>query len=269
MNLSKNEINKLIEKLRQKYSDYGKKAGERWFDRQAFEQRLAMALKNNMNLEGFILAEISSFEKLREKYEKKKSEGSFSEKADRIIEEHAAKIKKYPEIVFHPLAGLEMSHLYGAMHEMIYSYFAVLWIVVTGSELRNRLQGIEERLNFLAMPRGNSPSKRIEDHVLSLKRPDREEIDVEKDKNDYLKECGFTLHDIVSFCDSLIEMRNPEWEMPLRLDKMYLEDNRKKKIASLFHNLTGYGAILAVRDYGAGVIEDFRLHAFIRKQPGS
>ncbi len=265
MALTENESNLLIEKLRKKYADYGKKGGGRWFDREAFEQRLAMAVKNRMNLEGFILAEISNFEKIREKFEKKRSAGTFSEKADRIIEEHAARIKKYPEISFHPLAGMEITRLYGATHEMIFSYIAVLWFVVKESESRNRLQEMEEQLHFLAMPRGSNPAKRIERHLLLLKRSEKNEIEVERDRNEYLKECGFILHEIIDFCDSLVEARNPDWENPLRLDKMFVEENRKKRITALFQNLTGYGAIFRVREYGAEIIDDFRLHAFQKK----
>ena len=31
------------------------------------------------------------------------------------------------------------------------------------------------------------------------------------------------------------------------------------------HGLTGYGAVMKVRDYAAGIIEDFRLTAFRRQ----
>src|SRR4030067_2189819 len=111
MAMSDAEINKLILKLRNKYSEYSKK-NPAWFNREAFEERLTMAFQNKMNMEGFILAEISNFEKIKSKYEKKKSEKPFADQVERIIGEHLARMKKYPEIRFHPKAGVEISHFY-------------------------------------------------------------------------------------------------------------------------------------------------------------
>ena len=95
MAMSDDEIDRLIEKLKQKYADYSAK-NPTWFNYDAFRDRLLVAVKNRMNREAFILAEIANFEKTREKYEKKKSQKSFSEQVDRIIDEQTARIKKYP-----------------------------------------------------------------------------------------------------------------------------------------------------------------------------
>lgn len=72
MSLSTEEIDKLIVKLRKRYDEYSKKHSATWFNRNLFEERLRMAKENRMNLEGFILAEISNFEKVRERFEKKR-----------------------------------------------------------------------------------------------------------------------------------------------------------------------------------------------------
>ena len=63
----------------------------------------------------------------------------------------------------------------------------------------------------------------------------------------------------------MIDARNPEWENPLRMNKLFLDDSRKNAVTDLFTGLTGYGAIMKVRDYAAGIIEDFRLTAFRRQ----
>ena len=265
MAMTDGEIKQLIEKLKQRYSEYSKK-NPTWFNVDAFDERLLMAIKNRMNMEAFILAEIANFEKIKEKYDKKKSEKSFAEQVDRIIDEITARIKKYPEMKFHPKAGLEISHFYGALSEFEQYYFAVLFVLINDKSLKERLIVFEDALNILAAPRGKLPAKKIEDHLLKLRRRGAPEIEIERDKNEYLKESAFLLHEIIDFCDGLIEARNAEWENPLRLNKLFIEDKRKKRISTLFAGLTGYGAIMKVRDYAACIIEDFRLSAFRKQQ---
>ncbi|OHD64345.1 MAG: hypothetical protein A2176_01790 [Spirochaetes bacterium RBG_13_51_14] len=264
MEMSDGEIHQLIEKLKQKYFKYSKK-NPTWFNYDAFQERLLIALKNRMNMEAFVLAEIANFEKVREKYEKKKSEKSFTEQVDRIIEEQTARIKKYPEARFHPKAGLEIAHFYGALSDFALHYFAVLFVVVEDKSLKDNLIALEEKLIVLAVPRGKLPARRIEDHALKIRRT-MSEIDIERDKNEYLKESAFVLHEIIDFCDGLVEARNAAWENPLRMNRLFVEDQRKKSISALFTGLTGYGAIMMVRDRAAAIIEDFRLGAF-RKRP--
>jgi len=48
------------------------------------------------------------------------------------------------------------------------------------------------------------------------------------------------------------------------MDKLFLEDSRRKRVVDIFTGVTAYGAILAVRGYVSGIIDDFRLRA-IRK----
>jgi hypothetical protein len=264
MAMTDSEIIRLVEKLRQRYSEYSKK-NPTWFNTGAFEERLRMARVNDMNMEAFILAEIANFEKVKEKYEKKKSEKSFSEQVDTIIDEMTARIKKYPEIPFHPKAGLEIRHFYGALSDFTLHYFAGLFMVVEDSAQKDVLIAIEGALNMLAGPRGTLPAKRIEDHLLKLRRRGAPEVEIERDKNEYLKESAFLLHEIMDLCDSLIESRTPGFETPVRMNKLFMDDKRKKRISAVFAGLTGYGVILKVRDYAGQIIEDFRLTAF-RKQ---
>lgn len=261
MPLSQKEIDGLVLKLRERYREYAEKFNPTWFNRDAFEERLSMAKRNRMNMEGFILAEISNFEKVREKYEKKRSQKSFSEEVDRIIEENIARIRKYPEIQFHPRAGVEITHFYGALQDLIFVYIPIFRVVLNDSTHRRIIDGIEERLEFLALPRGNLPSRRIETHALVLDRKGTPEIEIERDRNEYLKAGAFILHELADFTEGLLENRNPDWELPLRLDKLFLEESRRKRVVNVFSGTTGYGAILRVSEYAGCVIDDFRLRA--------
>ncbi len=262
MPLSDSEIKVLIEKLRAKYADFAKKYSPKWFDINAFEDRLSMAMRNRMNLEGFILAEITNFEKVREKYDKKKSQKPFSAQVDRIIEENTARIKKYPERKFHPRAGLEIAHFYGAGSDLAQYFFPIIPYILKEEPYRSRAARVEEKLDFLFTPRGKKHPKRIEDHALVLDRRGVTELEVEKDRNDYLKEAAFALHELIDMLDALLQVKNADWELPLKFDRPYFEGDKKKKILDNFSRHTSYGAVLKVREAAASIIEDFRMSAF-------
>jgi len=264
MSLKKEEIDELVKKLREKYREYSEKHNRTWFDLDAFDQRLGMAIRSRMNLEGFILAEISNFEKLKERYEKKKKEkeNSFSKEVSRIIEENTARIKKYPAIMFHSRCDLEISHFYGALSHLTLDLLPVFWLLSSDGFIKTRVNSLEEKLSVLSMPRGDKHPVRIADHMLILNRAGVKEIEVEKDRNDYLKEGAFLLHEIIEFCDELVEMKNDEWNYPIQFRKLFIEEERRKRIFDNFRDMTGFGAILKVREYVSSVIEDFRLGAF-------
>lgn len=266
MALNKDEVNDLIAKLRGRYREYSDRYSQKWFDVKAFDERLSMAIKNRMNLEGFILAEISNFEKLKERYDKKKKlkEKSFSKEVDQIIEENLARIKKYPAIVFHPRCGLEIAHFYGALTFFSVELFPIVRIVISDSRLKNTVNSLEDRLLFLAEPRGNIHPRRIADHILLLNRHGVKDIEIEKDTNEYLKEGAFLLHDIIDFCDGIIDSGRDEWNYPLTFEKLFIEEERKKAVIEHFSDLTGYGAIFKLKEHVTEIIKDFRL-GFFRK----
>ncbi len=266
MGLSKFEVDKLIEKLRNDYRDYSARYNPKWFNLRAYEERFLMAIENKMNLEGFVLAEIENFEKIKEKFESrrivKEPVKKFSEKVDSIIEENLSRIKKYPFMPLHESAGVEISHFYGAIKDFTIHYYSVLWIISTEQRQKMALDRFDGKLNDLALPRGDHPPKRLQDHINIISRPYSKEIDVEKDKNEYLKESAFILHDIIEYCDQLLAKRDSSMELPLNFEKLYVEDNKRVKIIENFSELTVINAIQKVKAYALGIIEAFRLKAF-------
>jgi len=264
MPLNRDEVNELINKLRERYKEFSQKHSPKWFDIHAFDERLSAALRNRMNMEAFILAEISNFEKLKARYDDKKKikETTFSKEVDKILEENLSRIKKYPQIVFHSRCGIEISHLYGALSFLSLELFPILRVVISDSRLKNGVNALEDRLLFLAEPRGNLHARRIADHILLLNRQGIKDIEIEKDSNDYLKESAFLLHDIIDFCDGIINSGRDEWNYPVTFQKLFIDEDRKKRVVDLFQDLTGYGAVLKIREYASELIEDFRLTAF-------
>jgi hypothetical protein len=266
MDLSSKEIDNLIIKLRGQYIEYGEKVSKKMFDSDSYETRLKLAINNKMNLESFILAEIATFEKLKEKYEKKKKakekSTTFSQKIDTMIEENNARIVKYTPSDFSPLGNIELKHFYGALNRFCYEYFTIMWIVTSNMRFKETISAYDHKLTFFGDYNPPKMSKRIEDHILIINRPYIEEIDIERDRNNFLKEAAFLLHDIFDFCYKVIDYKESNLEMPIQFDKLFNEGERRKKIIDTFHNLTGYGAVLKVQEKAGEIIEDFRLGAF-------
>jgi hypothetical protein len=271
MGLSSKEIDQLIKKLRERYRESAAEYKSRVFNLEAFEDRYKTALIKRMNLEGFILAEIANYEKIKEKCEEERHPkepeiSEFSKQVNQIIEGNTAKIAKYLNIQFHPHAGPEISRLYGALSDFAQSYFSILWTIIADYENKEKLHAIEQRISEFAVMKSKKHPKRIEDHILVLARNNVSELEIEKHKNNYLKESAFLLYDIIEFMELLITVRSRDWENPLKFDKLFVEAENRKKIMSVFSGMTPYGAILAIKERAEEILKDFRLESFRRKQ---
>lgn len=264
MKLSSSETDTLIRKLREKYDECAAKYSKKWFDRSPFEERFKYALVNRMDLNAFILAEIAAFEQLREKYDKAKNRHSFSEKIDKIIEAQIENIRKYKKLKFHENADLETPYMAGALAEFASSYFPVLWIVVPQGPHRDALLCHDRTLDSVGAVSGSRLPQKLEDYALFLSRKDTSELDNEKAKNAYLKETAFFLHECADFCDDVIALRLPDFDLPIQFSKTHISQQQKGELVRLFGDKTGYGALICVRDRAIEIIEDFRLRAFKR-----
>jgi len=265
MPISNKEISDLLSKLREKYYEHSQ-INSVWFNVDAFEDRYQMALKKRMNLEGFLLAEIANFEKIKEGYDKKVSENenkhSFSKKIDSIMEENFGRVKKYPKIEFHFSAGLEIMHFYGALSQFVLYYLPVFRIIDLDDQQKREVENFENTFEFLALPGNGRESKRIEDHKLILSRTGVRPIDIESDNNNYLKDGGVFLNELSLYFEELLELKVEDWEMPLNFSKFFIEGSRKKEILNIYSGCTSYGAILIMKSYIDEVVADFRLSAF-------
>jgi hypothetical protein len=157
---------------------------------------------------------------------------------------------------------MEITYMYGAISFLLSYIFPITRILVEDVGIRKNIIALEDRLIFLAEVRGDIYSKRINDHILLLNRQGVRAIEIEKDSNDYLKDSSFLLHDIIDFCDAMLNLKYEEWNYPITFQKLFIEEERKKGVVDQFRNLTGYGAIIKIKEYSSDVIEDFRLKAF-------
>jgi hypothetical protein len=271
MGLSDKEIDGLINKVRIRYKEAYTEYKSRLFNIEAFEDRLQTALRKRMNMEAFILAEITNFEQLKQRIEeernpKKIEESAFSKQVNQIFEENTARINKYKEIQFHPQADIEITHLYGALSEFMQYHFSILWIILNDYQYKEKVHTLDLRFSDFAVSKSKRHPKRIEDHITVLTRKNVKEIEIERDKNNFLKESAFLLHEVIDFMDDLIEIRDKEWDNPLKFDKLNIDSVAKKKILSIFSGTTPYGAILKIREHAEEILKDFRLESF-RKSP--
>ena len=271
MGLTEKEIDLLIKKVREKYKTAYNEYNSRLFNAEAFEDRFQTALRKRMNLEAFILAEITNFEQLKQKAEeerhpKQPEENTFSRQVNRIFEENTARIKKYQEIRFHPDADIEITHLYGALTEFIKYYFSILWIILNDYQFKDKVHSLDHRFSEFAVSKSRKHPKRIEDHITILTRKGVKEIEIERDRNIFLKEAAFLLHEVIDFMDDIIEIREKEWDNPLKFDKLNIDMEAKKKMLSIFSGTTPYGAILRIRERAEEILKDFRLETFKKIQ---
>ncbi|MDA3900741.1 MAG: hypothetical protein PF637_09520 [Spirochaetes bacterium] len=262
MKLSEQETAQLLERLRNRYDEYSKKYNPAWFNRNTFEDRVTFAYENRMDMSAFILAEVANFEKMKEKYEKQKERSSFANKVDKIIEEQMERISKYPRMEFHPRAGIEISHMYGALYHLADRLYPVLWLIVDDTSSREKLQQLESELFHFAQPTLSRLPRFTEDYALLLARPNLSELEVEKGKNNYLKEAAFLLFHIAAFCDYLIKNPGSLFEHPVSFSRGYESAEKKKKLSEEFSSLTGFGAVFKIKHYCEDLVADFRLTAF-------
>jgi len=129
--LTRDEIDTAVDKIREEYQDYIIRYTKPLSVISGFEERYLQALRNKMDMETFLHAEISAVRQLssqeaenrRQKEEKirnaprKKKRAQKIGFADRVLKELEEKVKKYPSVDFHPSAPEELKRLCGVIGE--------------------------------------------------------------------------------------------------------------------------------------------------------
>ena len=240
------EIGRAVDKLKGLYSKYAGLYSARLFNLKGFEKRYREALENKINLNSFLHAEILAFEELKRRVEQKieektspppSTERTYSDIADRIIEENLDRIRKYRAIDFHPDAEEEAARLLGAATDFYYDAWHKATVILKRLGIRETadfVEKLEADFSYYIVPVRGQYSRAVDDYmlVLSRKRPK----DNERAAVNFIKYGGILLNNCMRlFNDGLNFMQG------------------KKEYDDQVRELSGYRESLTV------VIEDFRL----------
>lgn len=167
------DIDAVVKKLKSLYGRYAEQYGPKLFNLRGFEDRYRDALINKLNLNAFLHAEITVFEVLKKKVENNGNSGqsqSYSEIADKIIEENLERVRKYRCIDFHPEAEEETKYLMGAVTDFYYEVWDKVAGLLKPLGFSDFLQKLENDFSYYVVPTRGSYSRAIEDYMLVLSR---------------------------------------------------------------------------------------------------
>ncbi len=189
------DVDAAVRKLKSLYSEYAEKYGEKQFNLRGFEDRYRDALVQKLNLAAFLHAEITVFEELKKRVEKgpeEKTGPTYSDIADRIIEENLERIRRYRLIDFHPDAEEETKHLLGAVTDFYYDVWGKASAILKPLGFAEASGKLENDFSYFVVPIRSTYSRAVDDYlfILSKKTPK----DSEKASVNFLKYGGILLN---------------------------------------------------------------------------
>jgi hypothetical protein len=169
------DIDRAIKKLKSLYRTYAETYGEKTFNYRGFESRYREALLKKIDLPVFINAEISVFEELRHRVEINDTSGeaSYSDVADRIIEENLEKIQGYRKIDFHPDAEEEAKYLLGSVTDFYYGTWNEVQRLLRDlgvKAISDTLFELENDFTYFVVPVRGLYSRAVDDYMRVLGR---------------------------------------------------------------------------------------------------
>jgi hypothetical protein len=115
--ISPKEIDEYNRKIQEKYSQYTKEFGEKFFDIKNYKNRYITALKNKINLESFFKAELNIIEDIKNKAllrrQQEQNQVLLNKKMESMAEMISLQIEKYPEADLGERANIEIKKLIG------------------------------------------------------------------------------------------------------------------------------------------------------------
>ena len=253
--LSREEIAKVLEKLRSEYSELGKQ-NPKAFNLPAFEERYYQSLKARGSTTRFLLEELNFLETLKQKHSLilEKKNAARGETLDKIISLQEQALQKYEKIDFHPVAKPESRYFYGAMVNFHDTAIPLLEDTFRGTyeigELKENLIAIE-RIGFT---KRGIPSARIGQHIKLLLDANGSQSLIEKESQGLLKEGCFALKKLH---DSLSRYRDENLFSKDRVIK--LDETSFAKAALQYNDQTTAQAIQDIIEKCSEIITDFRM----------
>ena len=250
--LTPNEISRAVEKIRRRYDEYIYKYFKPRTIKNAFEDRYIEAIKASTDISNFLMAEISAVEELIRREEERVGSGqaeepapeSVTERVERMVEENLARMRKYPEVPFHPVASEELRRLLGAMCRLEEKHWEVLTTCLRNTAYyRSSLTmlNLEGKLRHLAARGSDGVPSGLSRYLYHANRFPRDYLAIDRQEKEYILESAFLLHDLGEILER-VETNYPQLE----------EGSRS--------------GLREIQAFIQGIIRDFRLKEFKRKQ---
>ena len=250
--LTPGEISDVIEKIRKRYDEYIYKYFKPKILKGAFEDRYLDALRNNLDISSFLLAEISVIEELIRNEEERVAavpvEPAQKEEkktlADKVLEENRKKIEKYEDVFIHQDAREEIRKLLGALNELDVKYWGGLATILRNTPYSMNsitMINMEAQLRYLGNVTSEGVPQRLERYLAMLKAFPRDYHALDREEKEYILEVSFFLHDLLD----LLVMVAEGYEEKKNFNKNDLDEIIK---------------------YISGIIVDFRLKDLKRKK---
>jgi hypothetical protein len=193
------DVDRVVKKLKDLYRRYSEQYDPKLFNLRGFEERYRKALRNKLNLNAFLHAEITVFEELKKKVEVKLSpqqkKPTYSEIADKIIEKNLEKIKKYRQIDFYPDAEEETKYLLGCVTDFYNKFWGNIHKLLKITRLKritDFLNKLENDFSYYVVPMRGLYSRAVDDYTLILSR--KNPRDSEKASVNFIKYGGILLN---------------------------------------------------------------------------
>jgi hypothetical protein len=250
--LTPQEISRAVEKIRQRYDQYIYKFFKPKTLKDAFEDRYIAALKSGTDVSMFLMAEISAVEELLRREEERlvsdqpaePAKESIAEKVDRIVIEQQERIRKYPEVPFHPVASEELRRLLGALGVLEDKHWESLGRVLQNTTYYRSsltMTQLEGKLRDLASRASGGAPPALSRYLYHANRFPRNYLAIDREEKEYILESAFFLHELN---DILVRV----------------SENYPQMAPAAREGLHG------VRDYVQGIIRDFRLKELKRRK---
>lgn len=250
--LTPHEISRAVEKIRRRYDEYVYKYFKPRTIKNAFEDRYIEAIKASTDISNFLMAEISAVEELIRREEERVGSGqaeepapeSVTERVERMVEENLARMRKYPEVPFHPVASEELRRLLGAMCRLEEKHWEVMTTCLRNTAYyRSSLTmlNLEGKLRHLAARGSDGVPSGLSRYLYHANRFPRDYLAIDRQEKEYILESAFLLHDLGEILE--------------RVDANYpqLEEGSRSGLRE-------------IQAFIQGIIRDFRLKEFKRKQ---
>lgn len=211
--LNKGEIQRVVDKIRKKYDEYTIRFLKSPKLKYAFEHRYVDVLKKGLDIANFLSAEISVIDELiKKEISKLKISADKMEKqsaqmkedkdfADKILEEHKARIAKYKRIEFHKDAKNEICRLLGALNELYITYMPLMQDLAKNTSNRNLrstdIMEMESRLRVMGGLDADNVSSRLSRYYALLNRFPRDYKAIDHEEKAFILDSAFLLHDFL------------------------------------------------------------------------